>query len=67
MKKLIKKILRFIGRIILFFDKILITPLMKIILKIRDFFKRKKSVRLKKSARDGDVYGKNHKQKQRYY
>ena len=39
MKKLIKKILRFIGKIILFFDKILITPLMKLILKISDFFK----------------------------
>ena len=39
MKKLIKKILRFIGKIIMFFDKILITPLMKLILKISDFFK----------------------------
>lgn len=39
MKKLIKKILRFIGKIIMFFDKILITPLMKLILKITDFFK----------------------------
>ena len=39
MKKLIKKILRFIGKIIMFFDKILITPLMKVILKISDFFK----------------------------
>ena len=39
MKKLIKKILRFIGKIIMFFDKIIITPLMKVILKIGDFFK----------------------------
>ena len=39
MKKLIKKICLFIGKIILFFDKILITPLMKIILKLGDFFK----------------------------
>lgn len=39
MKKLIKKILRFIGKIIMFFDKIIITPLMKLILKIGDFFK----------------------------
>lgn len=39
MKKLIKKICRFIGKIILFFDKILITPIMKLVLKISDFFK----------------------------
>lgn len=39
MKKLIKSICRFIGKIILFFDKILITPLMKLFLKIGDFFK----------------------------
>lgn len=39
MKKLIKAILRFIGKIILFFDKILITPLMKLFMKITDFFK----------------------------
>ena len=39
MKKLIKSILRFIGKIILFFDRILITPLMKIVLRITDFFK----------------------------
>lgn len=39
MKKLIKKICRFIGKIILFFDRILITPLMKLVLKIGDFFK----------------------------
>ena len=39
MKKLIKKICRFIGKIILFFDKILITPIMKLVLKIGDFFK----------------------------
>lgn len=39
MKKLIKKICRFIGKIILFFDKILITPIMKLVLKITDFIK----------------------------
>ena len=39
MKKLIKSICRFIGKIILFFDKILITPLMKLFMKIADFFK----------------------------
>ena len=39
MKKLIKAICRFIGKIILFFDKILITPLMKLFMKITDFFK----------------------------
>ena len=39
MKKLIKAIFRFIGKIILFFDKILITPLMKLFMKITDFFK----------------------------
>ncbi len=39
MKKLIKKICRFIGKIILFFDRILITPIMKVVLKITDFFK----------------------------
>jgi YbbR domain-containing protein len=39
MKKLIKSICRFIGKIILFFDKILITPLMKLFMKITDFFK----------------------------
>ena len=39
MKKLIKAICRFIGKIILFFDKILITPLMKFFMKITDFFK----------------------------
>lgn len=39
MKKLIKTICRFIGKIILFFDKILITPLMKLFMKITDFFK----------------------------
>ena len=39
MKKLIKTICRFIGKIILFFDKILITPLMKLFMKISDFFK----------------------------
>ena len=39
MKKLIKAICKFIGKIILFIDKILITPLMKLVLKITDFFK----------------------------
>ena len=39
MKKLIKAICRFVGKIILFFDKILITPLMKLFMKIADFFK----------------------------
>ena len=39
MKKLIKKICRFIGKILLFFDKILITPIMKLVIKITDFFK----------------------------
>ena len=39
MKKLIKSICRFIGKIILFIDKILITPLMKLFLKIADAFK----------------------------
>lgn len=39
MKKLIKAICRFVGKIILFFDKILITPLMKLFMKIGDFFK----------------------------
>ena len=39
MKKLIRKICRFIGKTILFFDKILITPIMKLILRITDFFK----------------------------
>ena len=39
MKKLIKSICRFIGKMILFIDKILITPLMKLFLKITDAFK----------------------------
>ena len=39
MKKLIKGIGRFFGKIISFIDKILITPLMKLFLKIMDFFK----------------------------
>ena len=39
MKKLIKAILRFFGKIFMFFDKILITPLMRLFLKISDFFK----------------------------
>ena len=43
MKKLIKKICKFIGKIILFFDKILITPVMKLVLKISDFFKNSAS------------------------
>ncbi len=41
MKKLIKKICRFIGKILLFFDKILITPIMKLVIKITDFFKNR--------------------------
>ena len=43
MKKLIKSICRFIGKIILFFDKILITPLMKLFMKVTDFFKNNTS------------------------
>ena len=39
MKKLIKKICKFIGKIVLFFDKILITPLMKLVIKLTDLFK----------------------------
>ncbi len=39
MKKIIKKICRFIGKIIQFFDRILITPIMKIVIKITDVFK----------------------------
>ena len=39
MKKLISKICKFIGKIILFFDKILITPIMKLVIKITDLFK----------------------------
>ena len=39
MKKLIKKICKFIGKIILFFDRIIITPIMKLVLKITDLFK----------------------------
>lgn len=39
MKKIIKKICRFIGKIILFIDKILITPIMKLVIRITDFFK----------------------------
>ncbi len=38
MKKIIKKICLFIGKILKIFDKILITPIMKIFLMIRDFF-----------------------------
>ena len=39
MKKIIKKICRFIGKIIQFFDRIIITPIMKIAIKITDLFK----------------------------
>lgn len=39
MKKIIKKICRFIGKIIQFFDRIIITPIMKIAIKITDVFK----------------------------
>lgn len=39
MKKLIRKICKFIGKIILFFDRILVTPIMKIIIKFSDFFR----------------------------
>ena len=39
MKKLIKKICRFIGKIIQFFDRIIITPIMKIVIKITDVFR----------------------------
>ena len=38
MKKIIKKICLFIGKIIKLFDKMLITPIMKIFLKINDLF-----------------------------
>lgn len=38
MKKIIKKICLFIGKIIKFIDKILITPIMKLLLKINDLF-----------------------------
>ena len=39
MKKIIKKICRFIGKIIQFLDRILITPIMKIVIKITDGLK----------------------------
>ena len=39
MKKIIKKICRFIGKIFTFFDRWLITPIMKIVLAINDFIK----------------------------
>lgn len=39
MKKIIKKMCKFIGKIILFIDKILITPIMKVVIKVTDFFK----------------------------
>jgi len=39
MKKIIKKICKFIGKIILFFDRILVTPIMKLVIRITDFFK----------------------------
>ena len=44
MKKLIKKICKFIGKIILFFDRILITPIMKLVLKVGDIFKNSSKV-----------------------
>lgn len=40
MKKIIKKICLFIGKIIKLIDKILITPIMKLFLLIRDFFSK---------------------------
>lgn len=40
MKKIIKKICLFIGKIIKFFDKILITPIMKLLLRISDLFSK---------------------------
>ena len=40
MKKIIKKICLFIGKIIKLLDKILITPIMKLFLIIRDFFSK---------------------------
>ena len=43
MKKLIRGILKFFGKIFSFFDKIIITPLMKLFLKITDFFKNNTS------------------------
>lgn len=43
MKKLIRGILKFFGKIFSFFDKIIITPLMKLFLKITDFFKHNTS------------------------
>lgn len=39
MKKIIKKICRFIGKIIKFFDRIIITPIMKIVIKVTDVLK----------------------------
>lgn len=39
MKKIIKKFCKLIGKIILFFDRILITPIMKLVIKIGDFVK----------------------------
>lgn len=39
MKKIIKKIALFIGKIIKFFDRLLITPIMKLFIKITDLFK----------------------------
>ena len=39
MKKIIKKICLFIGKILKFFDRLLITPIMKLFIKITDLFK----------------------------
>ena len=39
MKKIIKKTCRFIGKIIKFFDRIIVTPIMKIVIKVTDVFK----------------------------
>lgn len=39
MKKIIKKICRFIGKIIQFFDRIIVTPIMKLVIKITDALK----------------------------
>lgn len=39
MKKIIKKICKFIGKIILFIDKWIITPIMKLVLKLNTLFK----------------------------
>ena len=44
MKKIIKKICLFIGKIIKLIDKILITPIMKLFLKITDLFSKNNKV-----------------------